>query len=127
MSKFLSFSIIGVGGFLVDSVILLAFVRGLELGLYLSRVFSFLGAATFTWAMNRRFTFRTHGSDRLREWAKFLLANSVGGLVNYAVYATLVASSVRVASQPVLGVAAGSLAGLSVNFILSKRAVFVSR
>jgi len=125
MTTFLSFAIIGVAGFVVDSIILLGVVWGFGVGLYLGRVFSFLGAATFTWAMNRRFTFRTHGNNKLREWGRFLVANSAGGLVNYAVYATLIAGSATVAALPVLGVAAGSIAGLSINYMLSKRAVFV--
>ena len=68
-----------------------------------------------SWAMNRKFTFRTFDNNKVREWGKFLLANSVGGPVNYAVYATLVAGSGKVLSHAVLGVPAGSIAGLSMN------------
>jgi putative flippase GtrA len=50
----------------------------------------------------------------------------VGGLVNYATYAILVTWVPMAAAHPVLGVAAGSIAGLTVNFLLSRRVVFKS-
>jgi putative flippase GtrA len=49
-----------------------------------------------------------------------------GALVNYGTYAALVASVPLVATRPVLGVAAGSVAGLVFNFTLSKLWVFHS-
>lgn len=95
---------------------------------YSGRVVSYLVAATFTWAMNRRFTFRVQrGHSRWREWLRFLAANSAGGMLNYAVYALLVMASAMVAKLPVIGVAAGSVAGLALNFCLSKRLVFRCR
>jgi len=128
LRQFLTFSAVGTAGFVVDSAILMAMIRGLGTGPYLGRVVSFLCAATFTWAMNRRFTFRDQrDSSRFREWTKFLAANAVGGAVNYSTYALLVAHSARVASQPILGVAAGSVAGLGVNFVLNRYLVFSRR
>lgn len=125
-AQFRSFAMVGVAGFLVDSGTLYA-VMALGAGHYTGRVISFLAAATSTWALNRRFTF--HGrqdANRLAEWARFLAANSAGGLANYAVYALLVATSPLVAAQPVLGVAAGSISGLAVNFTLSRWLVFTA-
>jgi putative flippase GtrA len=48
----------------------------------------------------------------------------VGGLVNYTTYAILVTWVSAASAHPVLGVAAGSIAGLAVNFALSQRVVF---
>jgi putative flippase GtrA len=45
-------------------------------------------------------------------------------LLNYSVYALLVAVSRTVFAHPVLGVAAGSLAGLTLNFLVSRHFVF---
>jgi putative flippase GtrA len=84
-------------------------------------------AVTFTWAMNRWFTFA--GADPRRgtaQWGCFVAANGVGALVNYGTYAALVALVPLVAARPVLGVAAGSVAGLVFNFTLSKLWVFHS-
>lgn len=126
-SQFLRFSLVGVVGFVVDTATLYAAIRYGGLGHYSGRLVSYLVAATSTWALNRRFTFNAHASAHvLREWMKFIAANALGGIVNYSVYAILIAASTNVSSQPVLGVAAGSIAGLAVNFTLSKRLVFVA-
>ena len=123
--QFLSFSVIGTIGFLVDASMLYAAMHLLGAGLYSGRVVSYLAAATTTWALNRRYTFRPQRSPNMvAEWARFLVANAVGGLVNYSTYAALVATQPTVAEHPALGVAVGSLAGLALNFCLSRYLVF---
>jgi putative flippase GtrA len=62
-----------------------------------------------------------------REFLHYLGAMILGGAVNYAVYAVLVATIPLVAEQPVLGVGAGVIAGMFVNFLLADRLVFKSR
>jgi len=127
-SQFLRFALVGVAGFIVDAGTLYVAMTFLETGHYLGRVISYLTAATATWALNRRYTFADRrDSQLLREWLKFLAANAVGGVVNYATYAALVGNSDMVATWPVLGVGAGSIAGLAVNFTLSRRLVFSKR
>ena len=120
------FAVIGTAAFVVDTAVLyVALWAGL--GLYSGRVVSYLVAATFTWYGNRRITFATHahGAPAIAaEWVRFLLTNLLGGAVNYATYAILVSQFEFVRSYPVLGVAAGSIAGLGVNFTLSKLLVF---
>jgi putative flippase GtrA len=126
--QFLSFATIGVVGFLVDTSVLYLAKDTLGLGLYSGRVLSFLVAATTTWLLNRTFTFgRPPVSSLWREWLRFLSVNSVGGLVNYAAYSTLVATVPLVALYPALGVGAGSIAGLTFNYLGSKHAVFRHR
>lgn len=123
-AQFVSFGLIGTAAFLVDTGVLYA-ALALGIGPYLGRLLSYLVAATFTWALNRRFTFRSHASThRLREWGRFLAANAVGGTLNYGTYSLLMLSSTLVASWPVLGVAAGSLVGMCSNFLMSRHLVF---
>ena len=123
---FWRFAAVGAAGFFVDIAALrLGLLAGL--GLYFGRVFSYLCAATFTWWFNRRHTFAMRASPSLREWAKFLLANSTGGLINYAVYSALVTFIAFVATYPEIAVAAGSVAGLAVNYLASARFVFRER
>jgi putative flippase GtrA len=123
--QFGMFGMVGVAGLLVDMATLRLCLKGLGLDFYSARVLSFLPAATATWALNRRFTFRTADhAPLLRQWAGFVAANSVGGLVNYAVYATLVTYSPRCAQWPEIAVAAGSVAGMFLNFAASKRLIF---
>ena len=124
LRQFGSFGLIGTAAFLVDSALLYLGMGLLGLGFYLARFGSWVGAASFTWYMNRRFTFRSDEASRLRQWLRFLAANSIGGAVNYGVYAVLIATSALVRQWPILGVAAGSVAGLAFNFVVSRRYVF---
>ena len=121
--QFLRFSVIGTGGVVVDASALYGAMHGLGLDHYSGRLLSWLVAATFTWTMNRRFTF-ADSRPPLTQWAKFLAANAVGGIVNYGVYAGLVTFNPLVAVYPVIGVGAGSIAGLAFNFSASKWVVF---
>ena len=119
------FAAVGVVGFFADSAALLFATRVLGFDLYSGRVFSFLVAATTTWALNRRFTFARGAPEHpARQWLKFLGANALGGAVNYAIYAALITFEPVVAAQPVIGVAAGSLMGLTFNFTINKLWVF---
>ena len=124
LGEFLRFGTVGTAGFLVDSGVLLL---GLALGLgpWLGRVVSYLLAATTTYSLNRIWTFRAAGHGHSwRQWALFLALNLIGFAFNYGTYAILVLYSPLVAAHPVLGVAAGSLAGMFINFFVSRRFVF---
>jgi putative flippase GtrA len=122
--QFLRFGVVGTVGFVVDTAVLYAGL-GAGLGLYGGRALSYLVAATTTWALNRAWTFRGQGEGpAMRQWALFVVLNLVGFAFNYGTYAALVAGSAVVAQHPVIGVAAGSLAGMVGNFVLSRRFVF---
>jgi putative flippase GtrA len=122
--QFVRFGVVGTIGFLVDTAVLYAGLA-LGLGLYGGRAVSYLAAASATFALNRAWTFRGQGEGRVaRQWALFLVLNLVGFAFNYGTYAALVASVALVAQHPVIGVAAGSLAGMLGNFLLSRRYVF---
>lgn len=124
-SQVIRFGAVGTVGFLVDAGVLWLAMTMLGADPYAGRAFSFLVAATTTFALNRTFTFRDRRRHNLsRRWAGFLAVNGVGGAVNYTTYAILVATVGIIADYPVLGVAAGSLAGFGFNFVLSKRLVF---
>jgi putative flippase GtrA len=122
--QFLRFGVVGTIGFMVDTAVLYGGLA-LGLGLYSGRAVSYLAAVTTTWALNRAWTFRGRSSGPVaREWALFALLNLVGFACNYGTYAALVAFVPLVAANPVIGVAAGSLAGMFGNFLLSRRYVF---
>ncbi|WP_257388161.1 GtrA family protein [Tahibacter caeni] len=121
MPQFLLFCIGGVIGFVVDAGILRLLVSGLAMNAYAARLISFLCAATATWLWNRHNTFRgTRRYGLLGEWARYLLAMSGGFVVNYGTYALLYAFVPLVQRYPELGVAAGSAAGLVVNYASSR-------
>jgi len=124
-SQFIRFGLVGIGGLIVDTATLYAAMGVLGLGLYSARIVSYLTAATFTWAANRHFTFeRVDPAPAALQWLRFLLANGVGAVVNYGVYAALVTFAPLVSAYPFIGIAAGSIAGLAFNFNASKRWVF---
>ena len=127
--EFLRFGAVGVAGFVVDTATLTLALNIPFLNLYSGRAISYLVAATTTWTLNRRFTFTGISRDGRKrpvaaQWLRFLGANAVGGVVNYAVYAAIVTYTAIGAVWPVLGVAAGSVAGLGFNFTASKFWVF---
>jgi putative flippase GtrA len=129
--QFLRFGLVGVAGYLVDSGVLYA-ALGLGVGTTVGRVVSFLSAVLATWLLNRKFTFErpAHGhgvSALLREWIKYLAAMSVGGLLNLATFAAIMATNTYHWSLPALGVAAGSLVGMLANFAGAKWWVYRQR
>jgi putative flippase GtrA len=121
MPQFLLFCIGGVIGFVVDASILRLLVSGLHMDAYVARLFSFLIAATSTWLWNRHNTFRgTRRYGLFGEWARYLFAMSGGFAVNYGTYALLYTFFEIVQRYPELGVAAGSVSGLAVNYVSSR-------
>ena len=120
MKQLFRFALVGGGAFVVDASIVQLLVIGMGLNPYLARVFSFLAAASLTWALNRRYTFETKAQPSPKEWSLYLGLMIFGGAINYATYALCIAFIDVVATQPWLGVAAGSIAGLGVNFLTSR-------
>lgn len=123
--QFVRFGTVGAAGFVVDTATLYAMLA-LGLGPYAGRAVSYIAAASFTWGANRVWTFRREaaGTAAAAQWGRFVLLNLVGFALNYGTYAALVASVPVVSANPVIGVAAGSLAGMFANFALSRRYVF---
>lgn len=117
------FAGVGATTFFIDAGVLAAVLALAPGRFYVGRVVSYLVAASAGWWLNRRFTFASR-SARRREWLRYLAANLSGGLANYTVYAALITLSPLCRAHPVLAVAAGSLAGLVLNFAASRRFVF---
>jgi len=117
------FGVVGVFGFVVDTAVVYA-LRA-PLGLYVAGLVSYLVAATANWLANRLWTFRGRSSlPIVEEWARYLVANLSGFVLNRGTYAILVTVVPICATQPVLAVAAGSIAGMGINFVLSRTVVF---
>lgn len=124
--QFFRFGVVGTLGFLLDYAVLSAAVA-LGTGPYWGRVLSYLVAATGVYALNRAWTFRDRrGAEggMGRQWGLYLLLNLVGFAVNYGTYAAITAWIEIGARHLVLGVAAGSVAGMFINFALNRQLVF---
>jgi len=123
--QFGSFVIAGVLGFLVDVGVLYG-ALALGAGFIAGRLLSFVAAATATWLFNRRYTFSATDSP-WREWLRYMSVMLVGMAVNFTAYSIalwLVQGDWW--WRPALAVAAGSGAGLLVNFVNAKRFVYTS-
>ena len=123
ISQFLRFGVVGTSGFLIDTAV----VYGLKgrLGLYGAGMVSYLVTASWAWALNRGWTFRGRGSGQAHhQWARYLLMNLLGLVLNRGTYAALVAGVPICATQPVLAVAGGAVAGMMVNFTVMRQVVF---
>lgn len=119
------FAIVGALAALVDMAVVEGAIRFAGTDPYSGRVLSYLAAATFAWALNRRYTFR--GAERggwLAQWLRYLGTNALGGALNYTVYAALVAGSEVFHSHPFLAVGFGSLAGMGFNYAAARHYVF---
>ena len=124
IAQFLRFGTVGAIGFVIDTGTVYA-LRG-SLGLYGAGLVSYLVAASANWALNRAWTFRGQGSGPAhRQWARFMGANLVGFALNRGAYAAMIAFVPLAARQPVFATAAGAVAGMFVNFALSRRLVFI--
>jgi putative flippase GtrA len=127
-SRFLRFAVVGAGGCVVDSAVLLLAHHGAGLDPYLSRAISIFAAMNFTWFGNRELTFRAHAAtgpqEVLAEWSRFILTNAVGALMNYGVYAAIVRFAPPPTNNIYTALVVGVAAGLVFNFTLSRKFVF---
>ena len=123
--ELVSFGVTGAIGFVVDVSVL--YLLAPVFGWYAARVLSFLAAATATWALNRRYTFAPkEGVSIAREYLSYLVTMLGGAAVNYAAY-VLVLHWLSGPYAPALGVAAGSIARLGVNFLAARHLIFKRR
>lgn len=123
--QFVRFIIVGFGGLIVDTITVYSLRHAL--GLYGAGMVAYGTAATTTWALNRIWTFRGHGTGAgaiHTQWARFMATNFAGFVLNRGTYALLVTFLPIAAQQPIIAIAAGSVAGVFVNFNLSRRLVF---
>ena len=118
--RFLLFCCSGSLAFCVDYGALRVLVW-LGLVHWAARILSFIAAATFTWQFNSRVTFRD-ASARLTGiagWLSYMGTALIGGTANYLAYLGVLRLVGRVdAYSMFFGVAAGSFAGLAVNYFL---------
>lgn len=124
--QFLTFAVIGALGFGVDLAVLYG---GLALGLgyFAGRAVSFSCAVLFTWQCNRRLTFRQTTAESLwAEGSRYFVAMTLGGAANLAVYAAIVSVVAPGRWVPFFGVALGSIAGMTINFVGARFWVFTA-
>jgi len=122
LSQLWRFGQVGVVGFIANAGIVELMAH--LVGPVWAQVIAFPIAATLTWYLNRRYTFGASGRKAHHEWLRYFLSNTLGWGANNASYFILVFHSSVVFEHPAIGVAAGSVAGLSFNFLMSRLFVF---
>ncbi len=127
-SRVLRFGAVGAAGYVVSVAALWLAHHLFSLNYYVSYLPAFLVAVTFTWWGNRILTFHAHAAreNLIAEWAKFVAANLLGFLANYALYAALLRFAPAPLNNAYLAQIAGTLFGMIFNFTLSKKFVFRS-
>ncbi len=125
LRQFIQFGMIGVAGFVWDTCVVYATAP--LIGPYAAGVVSFFIVGSINWGANRYWTYRHLNHDAVhRQLVMFLIANTVGFVLNRGTYIALVATQPLFRHYLVLAIAAGAVAGMFVNFFLSRRLVFRS-
>jgi putative flippase GtrA len=123
--QFFKFGIVGFVGFVVDWAMLHVGISALGLGRVAAGLFSFPFAVTATWIGNRRFTFREAAPmPAMKQLAKFAFVCAIGLVFNRGTYSLLVSTIPLVYDYPVIGLLAGTAAGMFFNFFAARKHVF---
>ena len=126
-SQFVRFLIVGTTAFVIDASLLRIFtIWGFDP--YVGRAMSVPPALVFGFIMNRRFTFRYEGVQRKRiQLPKYVAVQGIGALINYSIFALLVAFVPLISVYLELGVAAGAVGAMFWNFLMARALVFSDR
>lgn len=131
ISQIFRFGVVGTVGFAVDGGVLTFLSQCIGWDVYLSRGASFASATIVTWALNRIVTFRMASGSRRRgrakEYASYFLIQSIGALINLAIFAGLLWRFPELKGLPLIPLAAGSAVALFFNFFAARRFVFQPR
>lgn len=125
--RFLRFGVVGVAGFLVDYGSYLLFSSLMPF--YLARLLSFAVAVCTTWLLNRSWTFQQNPSHHAwpMELLIYFLSMSLGGIFNLGTSLLLLNFMRQLPHLALLALAAGSIAGLLSNYLLSSKIIFNTR
>ena len=112
------FLVAGSSGFIVDVLLLSALVNGLGWSPYPARVVSYSFALLLTWHLNRTFTFRDRSSPRMgREFVRYLVVQIGGVVVNYGLFAALVATWPDAARWPTLALVPAAAVAMCFTYV----------
>ena len=119
MKKIFSFGAVGVVGFFIDSCIF--FIANHFLPYWLSRLISFIFAVLTTWILNRNITFKIKNDkvNLFREFMKYLSSMIIGGTINYLSFIILLKNIDLFRSNPLYGIALGSILGMLANYFFA--------
>ena len=121
---FWRFCIVGAIGFGVDAGLTLTLTQSAGWNSFSARIFAFLIAASLTWILNLRFTFRsTRGAGT---WLPYVSLAVLGAGINVGTYLAWLHWAGGGPLQLLIGVAIGSACAMSFNFVAVGNLVFRS-
>ena len=133
-AQFARFALVGVTISVIDAAVLYLLLA-LGVDAHLGRVFSLAASVTGGYLLNRRFTFH-HVETGRSLWESLLRhysVNAIGSALNMGVYSAVLLVGQQLGGQvaaattlPLLAIWVGGMAGMSFNFVFSKRLVFDS-
>jgi len=113
---------VGGTGFVVDAVLLTAFVATGLAGPLVARVFSIALAGLVTWQLNRNFTFAPSGDSQMAEAARYGGIVVAASVVNYLIYAGLMLAIQGL--EPLIALILSSIGAMGFSYIGYDRFVF---
>jgi putative flippase GtrA len=130
--QFMRFATVGVKISTIDAGLVYLLTGTFDVNIYLARVVSLSSAILTGYLLNRYFTFdRGQRGCFYRQMAGHIGVHLTGGAINYGVFSLLVSVGDRCLQQhlalallPLFSIWIGGLAGMTFNFILSRRLVF---
>ncbi len=123
-ATFLKFCVVGGGAFVLDALILQSLVTFLALGPVYARIVSFVCAATFTWILNRKYTFHAVTKPSIGEFTMYLGLMWVGVTINWLVYLGVLAVFPLSREFPVLALAPATAVAMFSNFFSAQRFIY---
>ncbi|WP_455218427.1 glycosyltransferase [Kaarinaea lacus] len=124
-TEFIQFGLVGSTGVVIDLAIYLAVQAIFLVDHKSARAISFVGAASWNWALNRLITF-THREKmaKLVQWPAFLMTSSMGFAVNWGSYVTLTSYVPFFEAHKIMALLIGVAMGMGLNFMMARLFVF---
>ena len=119
LTQIIKFGVVGIVGFITNAGIVVYFSS--NIGPIYSQMIAFPVAVFITWLLNRNYTFGISRYSWRQEFYRYLLGNLLGWAINNGTYFFLILNVSFVYQNPLIAVAAGSLSGMILNFIFSRR------
>ena len=124
-TEFVQFGLVGSTGFVVDLIIYLSLQSLFSIDHKSARAYSFIGAASWNWALNRLITFTNRQKmSKLIQWPAFLFTSSMGFAVNWGSYVILTGYVPFFDAHRITALLIGVVFGMGLNFMAARLFVF---
>lgn len=124
-TEFVQFGLVGSTGFVVDLVVYLSLQSVFSIDHKIARAYSFIGAASWNWALNRLITFTYRQKmSKLIQWPAFLFTSSLGFAVNWGSYVILTGYVPFFDTHRIVALLIGVVFGMGLNFMAARLFVF---